>query len=152
MMAAALLILAGCSSIYKKDTNCPGYLETGQCYDLLEAYEASHDFDRDEYRRKLRAHGKPQKGKKGKKGKSPELAAVPVMSSPPQPMMVSDDQPMPILTPAVTVRVFVDPYQDREGRLHTPGYVYVRAKEPEWIFGSDQTKRSRVASPLARDN
>lgn len=140
IMAVAALAAAGCGSVYKKDTECPGYLETGKCYDLREAYEASNDFDRDEYRRQLRGEDP-----------SDDHSHVEPAYYPPQPYMVSDPQPRPILTQAVAVRVFIDPYEDEAGRLHTPGYIFVRAKEPEWIFGSDETKGSRVVTPLVRD-
>lgn len=140
----ATLAVTGCGSVYKKDTDCPGYLETGNCYDLREAYEAANNFDREEYRRKLR----------GQEESGDDQAGTPAhpVYRPAQPYMVSDDQPRPILTQAVPARVFIDPYEDKAGRLHTPGYIYVRVQESKWMFGNDETKKSRVVTPLVRDN
>lgn len=145
------LILSGCGSIYKKDTACPGYTEDEKCQDLRETYEATHSFDREAYRRELRGQ-QTQKSSGHSSGSNHKKSPQPSQSVEYSPYMESQQHPRPILTQAVPVRVFIDPYEDDSGRLHTPGYVYVRATEPEWIFGQDETRDSRVVTPLITDD
>jgi len=149
LIAAALAALSGCGTIYKKGNSCPGYVENGHCRDVIETYEATHDFDRERYRRLLRGQQTDSTGgsRRGS-GQSAQARESGVGTAPYAPYMVSEDHPRPILTQAIPVRVFVDPYEDKAGRLHTPGFVYVRATEPRWIFGDQETSDARVVSPL----
>lgn len=144
--------LSGCSSLYRQDSNCPGYIENGTCRDLRETYEATHEFDRSDYRARLRAQQEDRSRSRKRRRSGPSSnedagdAKNPIVGY--APMMVGDAHPRPILTQAIPVRVFVDPFEDEDGRLHTPGFIYVRATEPEWIFGGKEASDSRVITPL----
>jgi conjugal transfer pilus assembly protein TraV len=151
LIICCTLALSACGgSLYRQESNCPGYIENGHCRDLRETYESTHDYDRDRYRRLLREQQKEISRQRGRRSSARQdennQTQARVIGF--TPLMQGEDHPRPILTQAIPVRVFVDPFEDENGRLHTPGFIYVRATEPEWIFGSKEATDSRVVTPL----
>ena len=143
-----ILVVAGCGmNPHRDDGSCQGYLDEGVCSDLRETYESTHEFDREAYRAKLREQA--QEGNGGAPEDRDEQSLNGIVGY--QPLVEADDQPRPMLRPAIPVRVWIAPYEDASGKLHVPGYVYARATEPEWEFGEEVSQDSRVALPLVRD-
>lgn len=148
--------LVGCGTLYRSDSKCPGYVENGGCRDLRETYEATHDFDRQVYRDRLRAQQEENEGtSRSRRARGGNQIGGSNTGDDQQyriagfvPLLKGEEHPRPILTQAIPVRVFVDPFEDEDGRLHTPGFIYVRATEPQWIFGGQETSDSRVVTPL----
>jgi type IV conjugative transfer system lipoprotein TraV len=157
-LLGATFLLQGCASVYNEESVCPGYIQDGVCRDMREVYEATHDYDRAAYRDALRAQHEAEQNSRsdrtlfGGRSHTEQHDVETVGQSAAMPYLLADSQPRPLLTQAVAVRVYVDPYQDNSGRLHKPGYVYVRARESEWIFGAEQAEGSRVVTPLITDD
>ena len=64
------------------------------------------------------------------------------------------DQPVPIRTPAVVMRIWVAPWIDTSDDLHAPGYVYTEIEPRKWIYLNESYKgsRSRSFAPLRQTN
>lgn len=58
------------------------------------------------------------------------------------------DQPVPIRTPAVVMRIWIAPWIDRNDDLMAPGYVYTEIEPRRWIYGGDRFRSSTAFAPL----
>lgn len=58
------------------------------------------------------------------------------------------DQPVPIRTPAVVMRIWVAPYIDDKDDLMAPGYVYTEIEPRRWIYGEQNYQMAGAFSPL----
>lgn len=58
------------------------------------------------------------------------------------------DQPVPVRTPAVVMRIWIAPWIDRNDDLIAPGYVYTEIEPRRWIYGEDRFRSSTAFAPL----
>lgn len=58
------------------------------------------------------------------------------------------DQPVPVRTPAVVMRIWIAPWIDRNDDLIAPGYVYTEVEPRRWIYGEDRFRSSMAFAPL----
>ncbi len=45
------------------------------------------------------------------------------------------DKPLPIRTPAQVIRIWIAPWEDAQGVLHTGGYAFIEVEGRKWSFG-----------------
>ena len=62
------------------------------------------------------------------------------------------DQPVPIRTPAVVMRIWVAPYIDMNDDLNSPGYVFTEIEPRRWIYGDQKFQTSHSFHPLRVNN
>ena len=55
---------------------------------------------------------------------------------------------MPVRTNAMVMRIWIAPWEDKEGDLHAPGLVFKEIVGRRWNFGEAQYKAGRYMSPL----
>lgn len=55
---------------------------------------------------------------------------------------------MPVRTNAQVMRIWVAPWEDKDGDLHAPGIVYKEIAGRRWNFGEAQYRSTRYMSPL----
>lgn len=54
--------------------------------------------------------------------------------------VINLDGPIPIRTPAITMRIWVAPWQDDQGDLHVPGLIYTEVEPRKWAVGEGNSK------------
>lgn len=60
------------------------------------------------------------------------------------------DQPVPVRTPAQVMRVWIAPWEDKDGDLVVTGFVYTEIQPRRWVIGEEAptaTPRLKVLSP-----
>jgi conjugal transfer pilus assembly protein TraV len=62
----------------------------------------------------------------------------------------SINQPLPIRTPPVVMRIWVAPWEDDAGDLHADGYIYTEIEERRWNLGGRHKGPKRAFSPLVQ--
>jgi conjugal transfer pilus assembly protein TraV len=60
------------------------------------------------------------------------------------------DSPVPVRSPAVVMRIWVAPYEDLNGDLNSPGYVYTEIEARRWITPSTQNGQTAHFTPLIK--
>lgn len=58
------------------------------------------------------------------------------------------NRPVPIRTPAQVMRIFIAPWEDKQGSLIVPGYVYTEIQPRRWIIGHESLESNPVLTPL----
>ncbi|HOL44404.1 MAG TPA: type IV conjugative transfer system lipoprotein TraV [Methanothrix sp.] len=138
----SLGLLYGCSANYScknkghyDDPRCPSVSEQyrttmdkmmGAYQEELDDDDDDDDDDTDSAKKKGRA------SKSGKKRSSPGDEAVKALKL---------DVPMPLRLPPRVVRIWIAPWEDSDGDLHQPEYIFteISNKHGRWIFGERQT-------------
>lgn len=148
LAALVLVVLGGCSTfqIGESEFSCPGIPNGVHCMSTREAYEATNDG-------KIPAPTKQDPEHESGKAE----AAVDKTKSVAQPKdFVIDNyvaprmpnRPIPVRTPAQVMRIWVAPWEDTNGDLIAPGYVYTEIEPRRWVIGDQVKGSASVLRPL----
>lgn len=153
LLSAVVLVLPACKSLGNKSFACgmPGGVS---CASLPEVYAAT---DGPDYRERHAAReAKATKSRSGRRSKQdtpdPEvlmdqaLASAQLHSSHVPAPVPDVDGTIPLRSRAGVLRVWVAPYEDGRGDLHTPGYVYVEIEPRRWTIGQPGNAARAVPS------
>lgn len=58
--------------------------------------------------------------------------------------------PVPVRTPAMVMRIWVAPYEDLNGDLNAPGYVYTEIEPRRWVTQAARSERNSHFTPLVK--
>lgn len=152
-MALALglpLALSGCAStigIGKKEYACPGMPEGVRCISARAAYQATEDRDRIEPTRSAQEGEQEGEGSDARGGNAgqPRAARPGAIAS----LLPTVDGPIPLRTPARIMRIRLNFWEDAQGDLHVPGYVYTEIEPRRWTVGLTAPRAGAVLRPLA---
>lgn len=173
LLAAMISSLTGCAyfNVGEEEFNCSGMPGSAYCHSTRDVYVTTNDGSVPSRVGKDGAYNKDCKDCQrsegenfNRGGETPEgTAATPVNASvngtgdevtdnyvsPRLP-----DQPIPIRTPAVVMRIWVAPWIDTNDDLHAPGYVYTEIEPRRWIYMSQDNRGSHTRSfaPLRQTN
>lgn len=150
--AVMTMTLSGCSSmmsIGSPDYGCAGMPEGVTCVSARDVYSATES---DSYQTQLmREQQNRESGKKGNKGTSSEEGTRVLYreagDTPPIPARAQN--PLPIRTQAVVMRIAVDPWEDENGDLYIPGYIYTEIEARRWEIGARASQQGQVVRPLS---
>ncbi|MBL8470869.1 MAG: TraV family lipoprotein [Rhodocyclaceae bacterium] len=139
---AAAVVATACGSITGLDnasssTSCPMIGGT-PCIPMAEAYRRSVDPD-----------GAPppasSEDKEAKEGKRASLVAYPRRTSDTAPPPAAGT---PLHSPAVELRIWFAPWEDRDGALHDQQYVYVVVDPGRWLVDAYRAKTAEQFRPV----
>jgi conjugal transfer pilus assembly protein TraV len=161
---AAILFLigttTGCASmlsIGKQETEgCKGIPEANsKCMSALEVYQATsngqsllkiggkEESSDDSENESSESESDTQSEDAPKKAKTEHKANnIPFVST------ITGNNPVPIRTPSQVMRIWVNQYEDSNGDLVAPGYVYTEIQPRKWLVGETITPEAKSKSPL----
>jgi conjugal transfer pilus assembly protein TraV len=151
-MCAAAFVLSGCSnmlSIGSTEYGCKGMPEGVSCMSAKDVYSATEN---ENYKTTLQAEQQAAQdaSDKGKKvdgePSTPSFSYAEGADNAPIPMRARN--PLPIRTQAVVMRIAVDPWEDENGDLYVPGFIYTEIEPRRWEIGSRQNIKSHTLKPL----
>lgn len=58
--------------------------------------------------------------------------------------------PVPVRTPAMVMRIWVAPYEDLNGDLNAPGYVYTEIEPCRWVSQAPRREKNSHFTPLVK--
>ncbi len=139
-LTSLVIILGGCAMGSSK-FDCPGMPEGAVCKSPQEVYKATNNADH------LYAEdiGNGTTSAAGK-------ASADALAMLPKQLMEPITQPMPVLEPAQTIRVWIAPWIDRRGDLHFPSLLFSEVTSRRWSIGESVGRSARVLTPLGVDN
>jgi len=142
LIFSLVLSLSGCATLGESDYACKGRPGKPLCRSTTEVYERTHtrealvkiehEEDEDEL---------------------PETPSVSPSQSTlaPKPQIPLQD-PLPIRTPAKVMRIWIAPWEDKDGDLIASGYVFTEIEPRRWQIGLiNVNKTGRILRPLATD-
>lgn len=142
-----LASMTGCTSIMsigESEYTCKGMPNGATCMSAKDVYSATEG---DDYKTQLK---KEQEGETEEDGKSSEPVTRVLYpegaDNAPIPMRARN--PLPIRTQAVVMRIAVDPWEDENGDLNIPGFIYTEIEPRRWEIGARASKTSPTLSPL----
>lgn len=131
------MLLAACSSlsIGEGDFSCPGMPSGVRCQSARQVYD-------DAVSGRLGAGVEDDKGgESGKPAPTDDQTIWPI---------ASDDRRIPVRTPAIVMRVWVAPYEDKHGDLHLAGLMFTEIERRTWEIGAPGGGASpNLMDPLA---
>lgn len=148
----SLLALSGCTSmlnIGSPEYGCSGMPEGVTCVSARDVYTAT---ETDAYKTQLMREQEANADGSGEANPDTEEPSTRVLYREPgdnAPIPDRAKSPLPIRTQAVVMRIAVDPWEDRNGDLYVPGYIYTEIEPRRWEIGSRQTGSATVANPLS---
>ena len=142
LIFSLILSLSGCATLGESDYACKGRPGKPLCRSTTEVYKATNN--------------REALVKIEHEEDEAELPETP-SASPSQPMLVPSPQiplqdPLPIRTPANVMRIWIAPWEDKDGDLIASGYVFTEIEPRRWQIGMRGTnKTGRILRPLATD-
>lgn len=140
------VLLSGCSSLFgvgQQEFGCKGLPEGTQCMSAKEVYAATEHADRITNRRSGKS-GNVVDGSGDSDSAAPPAAEY---RSEPVPTL---DRPIPILTQAQVMRIWIAPWDDTDTDLHASEFVYTEVVKRKWNIGDMQIMTGTGAlNPLA---
>ena len=151
LLAVVTSVLSGCTSflnIGESEYACKGMPEGVSCMSARDVYSATEN---ENYMTTLKAE--QQAATKVKSGDDkaegePETRILYAVGGDNAPVPARARNPLPIRTQAVVMRIAVDPWEDENGDLWVPGYVYTEIEPRRWEIGSRQPQAMTSLRPL----
>lgn len=161
LLGGAALFATGCSSIANvgaSDFNCAS-TDGVKCKSTREVYEmtnngnvptAERGVQKKRYARLNEQTAQQEQDQKQEQEKEDRQAlkdqADPVAKNYVAPRL--PDRPVPIRTPAEVMRIWIAPWEDKNGDLNTNGYVYTEIEPRRWVIGKPNSVGTQVLRPL----
>lgn len=152
LIASALIFSAmtGCTSIMsigEPEYACKGMPNGATCMSAKDVYSATEG---ENYKSQLKKE-QEQAEVEGKGGKPAEQVTRVLYpegaDNAPIPMRARN--PLPIRTQAVVMRIAVDPWEDENGDLNIPGFIYTEIEPRRWEIGARQPNAAPTLRPLS---
>jgi len=145
VLIAAASSLGGCSflSIGEPDYGCKGMPEGVTCMSARDVYSATES---DSFRKRVGPdeslpNAEPQSGKT-------EVAVHQPVAGERYVIPKAAQQPLPIRSQATVMRIWVAPWEGKDGDLNVPGYVYTEIEPRRWELGNPSPKVTPTLRPL----
>jgi len=151
LLAVVTSVLSGCTSflnIGESEYACKGMPEGVSCMSARDVYSATEN---ESYMTTLKAEQQAATKEKDGKGKAegePVTRVLYAEGGDNAPIPARARNPLPIRTQAVVMRIAVDPWEDENGDLWVPGYVYTEIEPRRWEIGVRQSNTSHTLKPL----
>ena len=137
--ALCLALSAGCSlfQVGESDFSCPGMPGDALCQSTRDIYAMT---DNGEVPLRMNPAGEVERPAGAPTAGSPRL---PGAAENPQDVVSTfvtprlPDQPVPVRTPAQVMRVWIAPWEDKDGDLVVTGYVYTEIQPRRWVLGEE---------------
>lgn len=150
-ICAAAFVVSGCSnmlSIGSTEYGCKGMPEGVSCMSAKDVYSATENED---YKTTLQAEQQAAKEASGKSKKiegEPSTRVLYAKGADNAPIPMRARNPLPIRTQAVVMRIAVDPWEDENGDLYVPGFIYTEIEPRRWEIGSRSQQTKHTLMPL----
>lgn len=149
MSTAVIVLLNGCASFDYAETEfgCKGMPDGVTCAGVRQIYELT---DGDDYQAQIEAR-RQLPTKSGEKVGDAQTAASRA-GQPVEPKRQPEirrvvprpaSEVVPLRTPAQVMRIYVRPWESKDGDLHVPGYVYTEIVPRRWQIGDKAVTPSK---------
>jgi conjugal transfer pilus assembly protein TraV len=127
-LTASLSLLASCASIGygNEEFGCKGIPAGKECSTTEEVYQAT---DGDMSESPWKKAGKLRQGKNSKTSPTVVVKRTKIV-------LPSHSDPIPLRTPAQVMRIWIAPWEDKDGDLHMASLVYSEIEHRRWVVGS----------------
>jgi len=144
LWAAITILLSGCSASY----SCKGYPETVQCKSAREVYELTNNRDSLEKPKNSQNTDCPECGDNpGNPGNRQNLTPA-AAASMEAVQGLGYVGPMPLRSQAKIMRVWMAPWEDLDGTLHMPNFMYAEVQDRRWSIGERRMQVAPTITPL----
>lgn len=146
------LLLSGCAkmlNVGESEYGCKGMPTGVTCMSAKDVYTATEG---DSYKTQMKMEqeeakgGKNSKSSSGNGGGDTRVLYAEGADNAPMPMRARN--PIPIRTQAVVMRIAIDPWEDDNGDLIVPGFIYTEIEPRRWEIGTRQPTVSPTLRPL----
>lgn len=150
-ITSVVFLLTGCTNMLNigaSEYGCKGMPEGVSCMSAKDVYNATEN---ENYKTTLKAEQEAAKsGGKGKEGSSSaaQTRVLYAEGGENAPIPARARNPLPIRTQAVVMRIAIDPWEDENGDLHVPGFIYTEIEPRRWEIGQRQGQQRNTLSPL----
>jgi conjugal transfer pilus assembly protein TraV len=150
-IAALVILTSGCTSMLNigaSEYGCKGMPEGVSCMSAKDVYNATEN---ENYKTTLKAEQEAAKsGGKGKADSSSDAQTRVLYAEGGEnaPIPARARNPLPIRTQAVVMRIAIDPWEDENGDLHVPGFIYTEIEPRRWEIGSRSSQLKQTLRPL----
>ena len=147
-----MLTMTGCTklmTIGSPEYGCKGMPEGVSCMSAKDVYNATEN---ENYKTVLKAEQEGAKTGKTARINADESAETRVLyaeGSDNAPIPMRARSPLPIRTQAVVMRIAIDPWEDENGDLHVPGFIYTEIEPRRWEIGSRQESTANTLRPMS---
>lgn len=142
--------LTGCSNMLnvgESEYACKGMPNGVTCMSAKDVYTATEG---ENYKTQLKQEQEAAAGHgAGKASAVPETRVLYAEGADNAPMPMRARNPIPIRTQAVVMRIAIDPWEDDNGDLIVPGYIYTEIEPRRWEIGTRQATASPTLRPLS---
>jgi len=161
VVVAAVAVLSGCSSLNlgADEYSCKGLPEGATCMSARDVYAATHNgavvrsIDPDTAESVVHPSnvnaagaGEPVHRHTNVSQATSMMSAEP--DSPDYLPLPMDGEPHPVRTASKVMRIWIAPWEDKNGDLNASGHVYTEIEPRKWTIGHRQELSSPVLAPL----
>lgn len=147
-ISAAAFLMSGCTSMLNigaSEYGCKGMPEGVSCMSAKEVYNATEN---ENYKTTMKAEQQTAMSDKGEGKGEPQTRVLYAEGGDNAPIPMRARNPLPIRTQAVVMRIAIDPWEDENGDLHVPGFIYTEIEPRRWEIGARQSSQQPTLRPL----
>lgn len=147
-ISVAAFLMTGCTSMLNigaSEYSCKGMPEGVSCMSAKEVYNAT---ETENYKTTLKAEQQAAQGGNPVVQGEPQTRVLYAEGADNAPIPMRARNPLPIRTQAVVMRIAVDPWEDENGDLYVPGFIYTEVEARRWEIGSRQPGAVPTLRPL----
>lgn len=153
VIALSSLLLSGCAkmlNVGESEYGCKGMPTGVTCMSAKDVYTATEG---DSYKTQMKME--QEEAKSGKHSATPsansggDTRVLYAEGADNAPMPMRARNPIPIRTQAVVMRIAIDPWEDDNGDLIVPGFIYTEIEPRRWEIGTRQPTASPTLRPLS---
>jgi len=134
-------------SIGSTEYACKGMPEGVSCMSAKDVYSATEN---ENYKTTLQAEQQAAKEGSDKGNKTePSTRVLYAEGADNAPIPMRARNPLPIRTQAVVMRIAVDPWEDENGDLYVPGFIYTEIEPRRWEIGARKPDARASLRPLS---
>lgn len=136
--AGLILTLTGCAqmlNVGESSYACAGYPEGVRCMGARDVYSATENVDHIAPTDRKVEEAKKEASRETKPAVSAHLKTEP---------MFDTQKQIPIRTPAMVMRAWIAPWEDKNGFLHASEFIFAEIEGRKWVVGNQHVTSKHI--------
>lgn len=148
-LVAAIVLTSGCTSVMnigESEYACKGMAKGATCMSARDVYSSTEG---ENYKTQLELEQESAQKENGEGAGEQKTRVLYPEGADNAPIPMRARNPLPIRTQAVVMRIAVDPWEDENGDLYVPGFIYTEIEPRRWEIGARQSNAAPTLRPLS---
>lgn len=137
VLSVGVLMVSGCGTFGSSEFACKGMPDGVHCMSASDVYKQTDTKDavRDEKNNTIKSDEVAEPDGSYTERKGIEVKK-PATAKSEEHLVPSIEKPVPLRSTAKILRIYVAPWEDKAGNLHSSNYIYTEIESRKWVMGT----------------